>query len=236
MITGKPLEKGGSLGRDTATADGAVAVLLALLSDNHKDPSKLSAAIQGAGNAGAQAARLLSDLGMKITALADSRGTLANTAGLDVVATLALKDAGKSVTDGVGETKSAEAVITELCDILVPAALEEQIHAENADEVKATVVLEVANGPTTPEADAILSTRGIAVVPDVLANAGGVTVSYFEWLQNKSGEAWTATQVRDRLNESMKDAYRDVADFALDRRITLREAAYCLALTRILGA
>lgn len=236
FITGKPVGKGGSLGRDTATADGAIAVLLALLADNHKDPAALSAAIQGAGNAGAQAAKLLSDMGMKVTALADSRGTLANPEGIDVAAALALKEAGKSVTDGIGEKKAADAVITEFCDILVPAALEEQITAENAAAVKATVVLEVANGPTTPEADALLSGNGVAVVPDVLANAGGVTVSYFEWLQNKSGESWTAEQVRDRLNETMRDAYRDVADFARDRRVTLREAAYCLALTRILGA
>ncbi len=236
FITGKPVEKGGSLGRDTATADGAIAVLIALLSDNHKDPAKLSAAIQGAGNAGAQAARLLSDMGMKVTALADSRGTLVNASGLDVAATLALKEAGKSVTDGDGEKKGADDVITEFCDILVPAALEEQITAENAERVKATVVLEIANGPTTPDADALLSKNGIAVVPDVLANAGGVTVSYFEWLQNKSGESWDALQVRDRLNDTMRDAYRDVADFALDRRVTLREAAYALALTRILRA
>lgn len=236
MITGKPIEKGGSLGRDTATADGAIAVLLALLSDNHKDPSKLSTAIQGAGNAGAQAARLMAGMGMRVTALADSKGTLVNAQGLSVDAVLALKDAGKSVTDGEGEKKGADAVITEMCDILVPAALEEQIRGENAGEVKATVVLEIANGPTTPDADAALSARGVAVVPDVLANAGGVTVSYFEWLQNKSGETWTAEQVRDRLNDTMRDAYRDVADFALDRGISLREAAYCLALTRILGS
>lgn len=236
MITGKPLDKGGSLGRDTATADGAIAVLLALLSDNHKDPNKLTAAIQGAGNAGAQAAHLLSDMGMKITALADSRGTLSRVEGVDVAAVLALKEAGKSVTDGEGEKKDAQAVITESCDILVPAALEEQIHAENAGQVKASVVLEIANGPTTPDADRLLAANGVAVVPDVLANAGGVTVSYFEWLQNKSGESWTASQVRDRLNDTMRDAYRDVADFALERGVTLREAAYCLALTRILSA
>jgi glutamate dehydrogenase/leucine dehydrogenase len=234
MITGKPIEKGGSLGRDTATADGAIAVLLALLSDNHKDPNKLSAAIQGAGNAGAQAARLLSQMGMRITALADSRGTLAHADGIDVNAALALKDAGKSVTDGEGEKKGADAVITEFCDILVPAALEEQITEANADDVLATVVLEIANGPTTPIADERLSGRGVAVIPDVLANAGGVTVSYFEWLQNKAGESWTALQVRDRLNETMQDAYRDVADFALHRGVTLREAAYALAITRIL--
>lgn len=234
MITGKPIEKGGSLGRDTATADGAIAVLLALLSDNHTDPAKLSAAIQGAGNAGAQAARLLSDMGMTITALADSRGTLANVNGIDVVATLALKEAGKSVTDGAGEKRTAEEIITEACDVLVPAALEEQIHVGNMDDVKASIVLEIANGPTTPDADESLAKRGVAVIPDVLANAGGVTVSYFEWLQNKAGESWTAADVHDRLNETMKDAYRDVADFALDRGVTLREAAYALAISRIL--
>jgi glutamate dehydrogenase len=235
MITGKPIEKGGSLGRDTATADGAIAVLLALLSDNHKDPAKLSAAIQGAGNAGAQAAKLLAGMGMNITALADSRGTLTDRNGLDVEAVLTLKEEGKSVTDGVGEKKNAQAVITELCDVLVPAALEEQITEENAADVKASIVLEIANGPTTPGADQSLAARGVAVVPDVLANAGGVTVSYFEWLQNMSNERWTGDQVRDRLNETMRDAYRDVADFALDRGVTLREAAYCLALTRILN-
>lgn len=234
MITGKPIEKGGSLGRDTATADGAIAVLIALLSDNHKDPVKLSAAIQGAGNAGAQAARLLSDLGMKITAIADSRGTLARADGIDVVAALSLKDAGNSVTDGFGEVKDADAVITEPCDVLVPAALEEQITSLNAKDVKASIVLEIANGPTTPEADELLAKNGVAVIPDVLANAGGVTVSYFEWLQNRAGESWTALQVKDRLNDVMRDAYRDVADFALDRGVTLREAAYALAISRIL--
>ncbi len=235
MITGKPIEKGGSLGRDTATADGAIAVLLSLLADNHKDPKRLSTAIQGAGNAGAQAATLLHELGMKITALADSRGTLVHLEGVDVEKTLALKEAGKSVTDGEGEKKPADDVITEPCDVLVPAALEEQIHEGNVDGVKASIVLEIANGPTTPNADDILAKRGVAVIPDVLANAGGVTVSYFEWLQNKSGEVWTAQAVRDRLNETMKDAYRDVADFALSRGVTLREASYALALSRILG-
>jgi len=234
MITGKPLDKGGSLGRDTATADGAIAVLLSLLSDNHKDPSKLSAAIQGAGNAGAQAVKLLSELGMKIIAIADSGGTLSNIDGLDVVQTLFLKESGKSVIDGFGERKGADAVMTEAVDILVPAALEEQITMANAKEVKASVVLEIANGPTTPDADEYLAQNGVAVIPDVLANAGGVTVSYFEWLQNKAGESWSAGDVRDRLNETMKDAYRDVADFALTKGVTLREASYALAISRIL--
>jgi len=234
MITGKPIENGGSLGRDTATADGAIAVLTALLSDRHMAANKLTAAVQGAGNAGAQAARLLAGMGMTITALADSRGTLVNENGIDIEATLALKDSGKSVIDGVGEKENVDAVITERCDILVPAALEEQVNGSNVDAVQAGIVLEIANGPTTPDADDVLASRGVAVIPDVLANAGGVTVSYFEWLQNKSGESWSALQVRDRLNDTMKDAYRDVADFALDRGVTLREAAYALAISRIL--
>ena len=128
-----------------------------------------------------------------------------------------------------------EAVLKEDVDVLVPAALEEQIRADNVDAVKASIVLEIANGPTTPDADEALGKRGVVVVPDVLANAGGVTVSYFEWLQNKSGETWDRARVTERLEETMANAYRDVADFALDRGVTLREAAYALALTRILA-
>jgi glutamate dehydrogenase/leucine dehydrogenase len=231
MITGKPLDKGGSLGRDTATADGAIFVLNALLADQHKDASKLTAAVQGAGNAGAQAAHLLSDMGVKIVALADSKGTLIERSGIDVASVLAKKEAGQALGDALSVP---DAVITEACDILVPAALEEQVRVENVELVQADIVLEIANGPVTPEADDTLAKRGIAVVPDVLANAGGVTVSYFEWLQNKAGEQWTKVDVRERLEETMKDAYRDVADFALTKGVTLREAAYALALSRIL--
>lgn len=231
FITGKSVANGGSLGRDTATADGAIIVLTSLLNDRHADPAKLTAAVQGAGNAGAQAARLLSDLGTKVVALSDSKGTLLDADGIDVVAALARKEKGEPLGDFLA---SPNAIIGAACDVLVPAALEEQLREDNVAEVKANIVLEIANGPTTPEADGVLALAGVAVVPDVLVNAGGVTVSYFEWLQNMSGERWTAPQVRDRLEETMKDAYRDVADFALDRGVTLREAAYALALSRIL--
>lgn len=234
MITGKPIEQGGIVGRDTATADGAIAVLLALLSDRVLDPANLTAAIQGAGNAGAQAARLLSDYGTKVVALADSSATVSDANGLSVDAVLALKLDRKSLTESPGFHDTPESVIATPCDILVPAALEEQIRKENANDVKASIVLEIANGPTTPEADELLAARGVAVIPDVLANAGGVTVSYFEWLQNRSAEEWTRERVAERLGETMKDAYRDVADFALDRGVTLREAAYALALSRLL--
>lgn len=234
MITGKSLAHGGILGRDTATADGAIAVLKELMKDQHLTASKLKVSIQGAGNAGAHAAQLVFDMSMKVVALGDSKGTLVNEEGINIPETLQIKESGKSVIDGEGEAKDASAVITESCDILIPAALEEQITGQNAHDIKASVILEVANGPTTPEADVLLSERGVAVVPDVLANAGGVTVSYFEWLQNRSDELWTRDRVRDQLESTMKDAYRDVADFALARNITLREAAYALAISRII--
>jgi len=238
FITGKPIENGGSLGRDTATADGAIIVLNSLLSDQHLGAEGMRVAVQGAGNAGAQAAHLVQDMGMSVVALADSHGTLRNIRGLDVEAILAKKHEGIAVTDsGVeGDALGAIDVITSDCDVLIPAALEEQITAENAERVKAQIVLEIANGPVTPEADESLTERRVAVVPDVLANAGGVTVSYFEWLQNKSGESWSAHEVHERLTQIMQDAYRDVADFSINRNVTLREAAYALALSRILEA
>lgn len=236
MITGKPLEKGGIVGRDTATADGAIAVLSALLSDRHASVTTLSAAVQGAGNAGAQAARLLSGMGIRVVALSDSGGTLTSDTGLDITAVLAHKEKSGSVTSGGGEVHIPEAILSTRADILVPAALEEQITVDTVASVTASIVLEIANGPTTPEADDILANRGAVVIPDVLANAGGVTVSYFEWLQNKSDELWTSERVHERLTETMRDAYRDVADFSVTKGVTLREASYALALSRIIDA
>lgn len=236
FITGKPLEQGGSQGRDTATADGAIIVLEALLADQHRVLEKLTVAVQGAGNAGAQAASLVAQAGGRVVAIADSHGALLNPEGLDVATILAKKHEGVAVSDsGVPGTKAKVGdELAAACDVLIPAALEEVITKENADQVKATVVLEIANGPVTPEADVLLLARSIGVVPDVLANAGGVTVSYFEWLQNRAGETWTHEQVTERLTETMQNAYRDVADFAFERGITLREAAYALAISRIL--
>lgn len=235
MITGKPIELGGIVGRDTATADGAIAVLSELLKDQHKDPATLRAAVQGAGNAGAQAARLLTALGINVIALADSGGTLMDVNGLSVGHVLRIKEEQGELSRA-GAVGPRDAVVTTDAEVFIPAALEEQVRADNAAQVKANIILEVANGPVTPEADALLAARGVAVVPDVLANAGGVTVSYFEWLQNQSDELWTRDRVRERLEEIMKDAYRDVADFAVDRNVTLREAAYALALSRIVEA
>lgn len=249
FITGKPLEHGGIIGRDTATADGAIFVLEALLSDQHRGSEGLTVAVQGAGNAGAQAAHLVSELGMKVVGIADSHGTLASARGLNVKHVLEAKeskgslsgmycegsvcDAERLEADAVS-IEEPSAVLALSCDILIPAALEEQITSENEGSIKANTILEIANGPMTPEADEALAEQGASIIPDVLANAGGVTVSYFEWLQNKSNETWTRQRVEDQLKETMTDAYRDVADFALARNVTLREAAYALALTRIL--
>jgi glutamate dehydrogenase/leucine dehydrogenase len=235
MITGKPVENGGIVGRDTATADGAIIVLGELLKDQHKNPAALRAAVQGAGNAGAQAARLLSALGTKVVALADSSGTLIDVNGLSVDHVLRIKEE-KGELSAAGEVIGRDEIITADADIFVPAALEEQVRKDNAEKMKADIILEIANGPVTPEADALLAARNISIIPDVLGNAGGVTVSYFEWLQNRSDEIWTKSRVTERLEETMKDAYRDVADFALDRNVTLREAAYALALSRIIEA
>lgn len=249
MITGKPIALGGSLGRDTATADGAMAVLAEALKDKNLDPETLTVLIQGAGNAGAQAARLASHMGMKVTALADSHGTLKSDRGLDVYGTLRAKEEKGSLRDlycegsvcdaaklaeDMAEILPPQAILTLPGDVLIPAALEEQIHKENANEVKASIILEIANGPITPEADELLPK--FSVIPDVLANAGGVTVSYFEWMQNKSGDYWTKEVVHERLFQTMTKAYREVADVARERSITLREAAYALALKRIMEA
>jgi len=242
MITGKPLSLGGSLGRDTATADGAIAVLAAFMKDKDLDSTTLRAGVQGAGNAGAQAAELLYAMGMKVTALADSKGTLLVPGGMHVGDVLKTKHALGSVTDAVTDQKEsgkilpADAVITEACEVLVPAALEEQITEANANELKAGIVLEVANGPTTPAACAALSSRGVVVIPDVLANAGGVTVSYFEWIQNGTGLYWSSDEVKERLESVMGKAYRDVADYAEEHGVSLREAAYALGVQRLLEA
>lgn len=246
MITGKPLSLGGSLGRDTATADGAMAILSEALKDRKLNPEQLSVLIQGAGNAGAQAARLAHHMGIKVTAIADSHGTLKSDKGIDVSETLRIKEEKGSVRDmycegsvcdaaklaeDLAEILPPDAILTLPGDVLIPAALEEQIHKDNANQIKASIILEIANGPVTPEADELLPKS--AVIPDVLANAGGVTVSYFEWMQNRSGDYWSKDTVHARLFDTMTKAYREVSDVARERSVSLRDAAYVLALKRI---
>ena len=196
-------------------------------------------AVQGFGNAGQHIARLLASEGHRIVAVSDSSGAVVNPDGLDLDRLLAAKDAGRSVTSTSGEgheVVDAEAVIGVDCDLLVPAALEEMIHEGNADQVKARVLLELANGPVTSEADAILEKKGIVVLPDILANAGGVTVSYFEWVQNRQGFYWDLEDIHERLRVIMEREGRAVWNAAKERNVSVRTGAYVHALARLAEA
>ncbi len=237
VVTGKSLGNGGSLGRDTATAQGGFDVLESALKAAHEQFQGKTVAIQGFGNAGANAALLLVRAGARVVAVSDSTASLTAENGLPVEQLVAFKNAGGSFADFTDLKKGAtDSPLFEAVDILVPAALEGQITAANAGKVRARWVLELANGPTTPEADAILEKRGIVVLPDILANAGGVVVSYFEWVQNMHAERWLREEVEARLALIMRRAYENVTALATDRRVSLRLAAYAIALERIAAA
>ena len=239
VITGKPLIMGGSLGRETATARGAFHVLKEFIDKKGWD-GRLKVAIQGFGNAGYNLAKMLHDEGFVVTALSDSGGAITCSRGADPDEIKRIKREKGSVSEiyegSVCECRRfdrSEDILEEDVDILVPAALENQITRENAHKIKAKVVLEVANGPTTQEADKILHDNGVIVIPDILANAGGVTVSYFEWVQNRSGERWEADKVEDLLKEKMTSAFSKVWNIYENKNVDMRSAAYILALKRI---
>jgi glutamate dehydrogenase (NADP+) len=242
VITGKPLSMGGSHGRDTATADGACHVVEALAPKLGIDAEAPTAAVQGFGNAGARLAELLADAGFRIVAVSDSRAALRAEGGLDVGAVRAVKRAGGSVADAVDDESARssgyqvldrDAVLGLDVDVLVPAALENAVTVDNAGDIRARAIFEVANGPVTAEADGILADAGVAIVPDILTNAGGVTVSYFEWAQNRMGVRWEADDVAGRLRSRMVAATEAVWRVRDDLGITLRDAAYVHALGRI---
>jgi glutamate dehydrogenase (NADP+) len=238
VITGKPIALGGSLGRDDATARGGYYLVRRLASELGLAPGA-RVAIQGFGNAGQHIARLLGADGYRIVAVSDSQGAVRCRSGLDVDKLLAAKRLGSVASlagsDGIAALSGEELVAVE-CDLLVPAALEDMIHAGNADSVMARVVLELANGPITPEADAILARKGVVVLPDILANAGGVTVSYFEWVQNRQGYYWPVEDVHTRLKAAMEQEGGAIWALAEERGISLRRAAYVHALARLAGA
>lgn len=237
VVTGKPVELGGSEGRTGATGMGGYLVLQALAGHLELPAEGTRVAILGFGNVGGTLADLLHEDGYRIVGLADSGGAITCEDGLDVAAVRKAMAKSGTVADykakGVRKDDNPDSLVGIDCDLLVPAALQDQIHADNAGDVKARCVLELANGPTTPDADAILDKAGVHVVPDILANAGGVTVSYFEWLQNRSRDYWTAEQVQSRLEDVMRDAAKRVADTAEELDCSLREAAYAVALRRI---
>jgi len=237
VVTGKPLVVGGSRGRDDATGRGGVYVLMSLVKYLDLSMPDLRVAIQGFGNAGATLARLLREVGCRVVAVSDSRGGIHCKKGLDPQAVTAHKRETGSVVGFPGaETITNEELLELDCDVLAPSALENQITARNADRIRAKIVLELANGPTTPDADAILHDRGVVVAPDVLANAGGVTVSYFEWLQGLVPLPWSAREVNLKLRDILQYATRTVWERAQAEKVSLRLSALSLAVERVAAA
>ncbi|MCO6416264.1 Glu/Leu/Phe/Val dehydrogenase [Siccirubricoccus sp. KC 17139] len=239
VITGKPIALGGSLGREDATARGGYYLVSRLARDLGLD-GRMRVAVQGFGNAGQFIAKLLAADGHRIVAVSDSRGAVYHPEGLDLDALLRAKDTGQPVTAiaGQGGVKplAPEDLVAVDCDLLVPAALENMVHEGNAERVRARVVLELANGPVTPEADRILEARKVVILPDILANAGGVTVSYFEWVQNRQGFYWPVEEVHQRLKALMEREGSKVWAIARERQVSPRTAAYIHALSRLAGA
>lgn len=238
VITGKPIALGGSLGRSDATARGGYYLVRHLAKDLGLNGLRI--AVQGFGNAGQHIARLFAADGHKIVAVSDSQGAVKAEAGLDVDMLIEAKDMGRSVASTAGqgghEFLSADELVGADCDLLVPAALENMIDENNAATVKAKLVLELANGPVTSEADAILARNDVVVLPDILANAGGVTVSYFEWVQNRQGFYWGIDEIHERLRTVMEREGRAIWDVSRDKGISVRTAAYVCALGRLAEA
>lgn len=232
FITGKPIELGGSLGRDKATSLGGVYVLEEAM--KKYKVTKPKTVIQGCGNAGGNAALLLNAKKYPILAISDSKGGIYNPKGLDVVKVLAHKEKTDSVQGFPGSKNITNDELLELpCDVLVPAALENQITAQNADKIKAKIVLELANGPVTAEARPLLFKRKIQSIPDILANSGGVTVSYFEWVQNRMGYYWKEDEVNSKLKEKMVVAFKGVYETAQKHKVDLGMGAYLHAIERL---
>jgi glutamate dehydrogenase/leucine dehydrogenase len=233
VVTGKPVALGGSVGRNEATAEGCF-VAIEEAAARRKRPLKGStAAVQGFGNAGMHVARFLDEAGVRVLAVSDSSGAIHNAKGLDIDGVIAAKDRKGSVTAGRGEKMNPDELLELKVDILVPAALEGAITARNAARVQAGIIAEAANGPTTPEADDILRRKGAVVIPDILANAGGVTVSYLEWVQNLYAFFWDAEQVRSQLQRTIRGAYAEVEETARRYNTDLRTGALILAVGRV---
>ncbi|MDX2485300.1 MAG: Glu/Leu/Phe/Val dehydrogenase [Pseudodonghicola sp.] len=236
-ITGKPIAFGGTVGRTDATARGGYIALRHLEASLNLDPAKATVAIQGFGNVGYHCAKLLHADGYRIVAVSDSRGAIYDPDGLDPLAVMEHKQHNGGIlgAKGHGETREiSNAELLELdCDVLVPAALERQITLANSDRIKARIILEMANGPITPEADAALTAAGHIIIPDILANSGGVTVSHLEWVQNRSGFYWDSSRVRDHLKTTMSTETQAIWALHNDMDISMREAAYVHGLRRI---
>ena len=237
VVTGKPVDLFGSLGREEATGRGVMYVLEECLKEDSRRLSDVSIAIQGFGNVGSHAARLMAEQGGKIVALSDISGGIANDEGIDIPALLDWVKGKGSVQGFPGATDiDGGEVLVYPADVLIPAAMEEAITEANAGQVRAKIIVEAANGPLTCEAHDILVGKGIKVIPDILANAGGVTVSYFEWTQNIQQFRWEESKVVEELDKVMRRAYRAVADIARQENLDMRTAAFVIAIKRVARA
>ena len=237
VVTGKPISLGGSEGRNEATARGTVFCVIEAANHMGVDLRRARVAIQGFGNAGSIAARLIGDEGATVVAVSDSIGGIHAPDGLDIAKVVSWKQEHGTVQGFPGASDISNAELLEIdCDILIPAALENQITARNAGNVKARLIAEAANGPTTPDADQILYQAGKSMIPDILCNAGGVTVSYFEWVQDLNRDHWSEPVVNAKLREIMVNAFGEVLDMAQSEDCDMRTAAYLLAVDRVADA
>lgn len=238
VVTGKPLILGGSLGRKEATGRGVMDVTLAAMEKLNMDPMKSTVAVQGFGNVGSISAKLLYDQGCQIVAISDVTGAYYNSNGIDIYAAMKHSENNKGLLEGLKDAEKItnDELLTLKVDILVPAAREDQITERNASKIRAKIIAEGANGPTTAAADPILNDLGIIVIPDILANAGGVTVSYFEWVQNRQGYFWSLERVNRRLDRAMRSAFNSVYETAQTHNESLRIGAYILAIDKVATA
>jgi len=237
VVTGKPISLGGSAGRTTATSRGVIVAAKEAAKAFKKEMEGLGVVVQGFGNVGANAAILAKEFGAKVIAVSDSKGGIYNERGLDVLEVLKHKERTGSVINYPGAKNVSNEELLELpCDILIPAALEGQIHKNNAKNIQAKIVVEGANGPTTPEADKILFDREVMVVPDILANGGGVLVSYFEWVQNLTNLYWKEEEVNEKLDNKMREAFLQVYNISKERDVDMRTAALILSIGRVVEA
>lgn len=235
VVTGKPITLGGSRGREAATGRGVMISCIEAMKKIGIDRKNATAAVQGFGNVGSNAARLLASKGIKILAISDHTAAYFNATGIDIDKALAFVQKNKGILkgfDGGKEISNAELLTAEV-DVLVPAAIQNVITAENAAKIKAKLIIEGANGPTAPEADAILQEKGIVVVPDILANGGGVTVSYFEWVQNKYGHYWTEDEVNAKHDASMSAAFQNVWFNSQQYKTSMRIGSYITAIKKL---
>ena len=237
VVTGKPISLGGSEGRNEATARGCVYTIVEAARHLGMDLTNSRVAVQGFGNAGSIAARLIVEEGSTVVAVSDSTGGIHNPAGLDISKVISWKGEHGTVQGFPGSKDISNAQLLEVdCDILIPAALENQISSNNAGKIKARLIAEAANGPTTPDADEILFKSGKFLIPDILCNAGGVTVSYFEWVQDLNRDHWSESVVNAKLKEIMVKAFAETLEVSVRDQVNMRTAAYLLAVKRVANA